>query len=583
MSRIKKNINFTFYNLNNLICKQQTANARIFVPTRIKILAYFFGSLILLQSCINEEVDFDSNQSKAKLVNGIFHFNTPSELKTEIERIKNQDDTSNINYFKNYYSDGFNPLFPWFEPDDESSYKKFFQLKIEKLDNILKNSVDLEEDDELISDDHFASFLNNNREIVVANTLYKYTSHGVFKTHYTNLESLNDYIAVNQINDFNGPDPEIVQRGEINITDDIVLELPSFIGDTCSGSGSVSLIANQEPYNPIDNMTNSCFSSSSSGPSTGTPSNGSVNHKQSLIDYGRNLSPCDESNTGLWGWNIFGTTKKCYSYHNNDNRVKTKYWDESYIVYTSIGVKVKHQYNGWLGWRTKDTDEVALTINRAFFSASVGNSVPGTASFLNYANETNRLFYIADHVYANNNQALTSVIAPFKPDKELIPQTPFDEDIIITDFINLPLYGSIDINVEAQTINNFFWSSAWDQTRRLMLAKAGREPDKITYILTTPQKVYITYIDIGTRRLNTNKIVDRLDYDWGAKFKFVMFFNANGSISTNFDNFTNDPLNVLQKTFSKPNLTQFEGISMDFVGATRMGNTWKGSRVVYNK
>lgn len=252
-------------------------------------------------------------------------------------------------------------------------------------------------------------------------------------------------------------------------------------------------------------------------------------------------------------------------------------------MYASIGVKVKHQYKGWLGWRTKDTDEVALTINRAFFSRSVGNSVPGTTPFLNYINETNRLFYIADAIYPNDSRAMNMLFNPYNEDSTQIPKTPFTEDIIIQDFVDLPLFGSQSIELEADQVNRFFWSSAWQTARSLMLTHTGREPDKITYILTTPQKVYITYIDLDRRKLNTNKIVNRLDYDWGAEVKFTINFGGDGSISTNFDNFNDHAFDILRKSFSAANLAEFDDISMDFVGATRMGNTWKGSRIVYNK
>jgi hypothetical protein len=529
---------------------------------------------------MTEEVDFISTESKVNMVDGILHFENREHLKLEVNRIENQDDASNTRYFNGFYANGFSPLYPRYDQNDDKSFNRFFELRKENAPAVLKNLNDLEIDDDLISDDYFASFLNNNREVVVSDTLYRYTHHGTFKTHYTNIAALNQYITTNQVSVITAPDPNTVQRGTSNVTNDIVVEIPIHLEDPCSTNPS-SVIASPIPYTPLEIMMSDCVVYSPSPNSPG--SNTSVNHKQNLINYTKNLPPCDVSNVGLWGWTIFGAARKCYSYHNDDNRVKTKYWDEDYMVYASIGVKVKHQYKGWLGWRTKDTDEVALTINRAFFSRSVGNSVPGTTPFLSYINETNRLFYIADAIYPNDSRAMHMLFMPYNGDSTQIPKTPFTEDIIIQDFIDLPLLGSQSIELEADQVNRFFWSSAWQTARSLMLTRTGREPDKITYILTTPQKVYITYIDLDRRKLNTNKIVNRLDYDWGAEVKFTINFGGDGSISTNFDNFNDHAFDILRKSFSAANLAEFDDISMDFVGATRMGNTWKGSRIVYNK
>lgn len=82
---------------------------------------------------------------------------------------------------------------------------------------------------------------------------------------------------------------------------------------------------------------------------------------------------------------------------------------------------------------------------------------------------------------------------------------------------------------------------------------------------------------------STDKIVNRLDYDWGAEFKFYINFNASGSITTSLSDFNNPSIRSFRKAFSLSDLTEFEGISIDFVGATRMGNRWKGSKIIYNK
>ena len=55
-----------------------------------------------------------------------------------------------------------------------------------------------------------------------------------------------------------------------------------------------------------------------------------------------------------------------------------------------------------------------------------------------------------------------------------------------------------------------------------------------------------------------------------------MNFNADGSLSTNINDF-GDVLGAI----SIPQLYEYENVSVDFVGVTRRGDEWKGSRLVY--
>lgn len=88
--------------------------------------------------------------------------------------------------------------------------------------------------------------------------------------------------------------------------------------------------------------------------------------------------------------------------------------------------------------------------------------------------------------------------------------------------------------------------------------------------------VYLNYLDLDRRVLNTKKIVNRLDYNFGLGFKFNVNVDAQGNYSTNISNVGDVFGNIII-----PNLYDYDDVKMDFVGASRRGNIWKGSRIVY--
>ena len=64
-----------------------------------------------------------------------------------------------------------------------------------------------------------------------------------------------------------------------------------------------------------------------------------------------------------------------------------------------------------------------------------------------------------------------------------------------------------DIEIEAEEINKLFWEQGvWNGIKTLM-NRYNDNPRKMTYIVTTPQKVYVNYVDLTERKLNTKKIV----------------------------------------------------------------------------
>jgi len=60
--------------------------------------------------------------------------------------------------------------------------------------------------------------------------------------------------------------------------------------------------------------------------------------------------------------------------------------------------------------------------------------------------------------------------------------------------------------------------------------------------------------------------------------KFNAYIDGNGHVTTNWGNFLNNPLGYI----SIPTLYDYDRVKIDFVGASRKGHSWKGSRIEYS-
>lgn len=520
--------------------------------------------------------------------------------------MKSLDDVEVEALMYKFYNEGFNPLYPFYYENDNERILEFIEKKRQRMKPSLQvtyrsstadSSTDIEQDDDLIGDDYFASLLNFDREIVVSGKLHKYTYEGVFRVDLEKKADLDTYIIENNITELYRPDPTTIERGLVEITPTIERYAPEYLASSC-GTPSETLIAEapQEPgfYDEIEN--NSCdYGSGNSGSGSSGSSTPNTDHSKTLNNYISKLTPCDNQSGGIFGWNPFGTSRKCFENHSSNYRTKTKYWNEDVLFYASVGVKVKHQKkNIW--WAAKNTEEVALVINQAIFTTEPSYQIPNYASFPTFSSANNRVLFFEGRFYPDIESYFA--VQGWTPPEKQKPTTPFQDDIIIQEYIDLPiLRNANDIEIEAKEINKLFWEKGvYSGAKNLMNQLRGEDPKRITYIVNTPQKAYIQYVDLSHRVLNTKKIVDRFDYDWGGSIKFTIKVN-NGSQSF-FDSWVDTPIANDNSWGNSPNLwnpvtssvsaefaelTEFETISMDFVGVTRRNDTWKGSRIVYSK
>jgi hypothetical protein len=277
--------------------------------------AYIFLAILALTfSCerddsYNQEVQ--QIQDKIEVENGILSFSSKDFLDRTVKDLKESNKDEKIQKLNKFYVKGFMPLFPQFSDNDASLIQSFAERKKQKIQKVIdfRNNAspnlqaktiptEIDEDgelveefdDDLISDDEFASFLNDEREIIVADTLYKYTYSGMFSVHKTEKNILDNYIQSNNI-EYLIPDATTITRGVTNPTPEITKSIPTeaMIMESYNECGGYNDVGFAE-FTVVDAFGegDGCYSggggSSGGGSSGGSGSSTPVDHTASLVN-----------------------------------------------------------------------------------------------------------------------------------------------------------------------------------------------------------------------------------------------------------------------------------------------------------
>ncbi len=556
------------------------------------LLALLFISFSCTKDSDYKEENNQNTVDFIELKDGILAFSSQDFLTRKVDEIKEMDQGEKEDFLYKYYDKGFKPLFPQYREDDDIKLGEFAERKKQRLSKAVRgNGLSLsgksvpteidedgelveEFDDDLISDDDFASVLNDQREVIVGDSLYKFTYEGLFSVKTSDKPLLDAYIVDNNIEYLVEANEDIV-RGETMVTPEIKKQVT-----TEQDLQKVNNCHEENYFAPaVDNTLtqylddgdcnnsgggSSSGGSSSGGSSSGGSSSNTPDHTASLINFVKDLDACRTINGFLdSGFGIFGVSKKCYDNFSSKYRTKTKYYKENYFIYNAIGVKVKHQKKGWTGlWRAKSTDEVAMMISQASFKYTI--NIPNFPNM--YAPPK---FYFFENKIFNSQGALQSYSnAIYKPP---FPEVPFVSEVTVTEFIG----HEIGLDYSVSDLREHFYQGTWQVAKAIVNSQKGRDPKNVTHILYSPTKVYLTFIDLENRKLNTKKITKVFDWNFGVGFKFNVNIDGQGNISTDLINdFGFDKIII-------PKLYDYDDVKIDFVGVTRRGSTWKGSRLVY--
>lgn len=212
---------------------------------------------------------------------------------------------------------------------------------------------DIDDLEELIGDDAYGAFLNDQAEIQVGQEIYKYTDVGLFVVSEEKYATLEPYLLSKNIStDLLVPTEESARMNYIQIQPcnqlSTVYDDVSYFNALDCGSGGGG-------YNP-------------GGGSTGGGSNPPVTDPNvQMMNFINGLQNCSPKN-GLFD-GLFGDSDICIDKYESKYRVKTKAYNYNYFLVYNLGVKVKHQKKGFLGiWSKENCQEIRLGVISSQFS-----------------------------------------------------------------------------------------------------------------------------------------------------------------------------------------------------------------------
>ena len=556
----------------NRVFKQKTRKLSKSIFTKLLVLTVF----MLFLNCEKEENIEPAEMTDVNdgaVVNGRFNFTSKESLAETIKQFDSEKIEDLENKFERIYQKGFRSMTPIVNSGNEQLINMFAQeyaLKKILSKSTLKGS-ESDEGEGIIADPLFAVLVNEKNEITVNDTLYKFTKDkGLFFIHIKDSTHLfNFFKAQNKKNNskftnaVSPCDERQIKGGITNIDDKISRYMRPIDDEDCDGGG---------------------------GGGSGNPPK--IPQEEKLQDVINGLPVCDGNARGNWVQNIFGKSYVCRNYFDNKHRIKTEFWDQSWLVYKSVGVLTKTQRKRLGVWWASKSDELHLGINRILlrykYDAPKIKSYSHPNSFLSSINSV-IFMYGGEFKIKYNPYGYVDVQLDL-PNGHL-PFFDFGDDDLLNIYIpNVPLLNDIDINVTTADLTS--------QSNIKKLYKLGidflkgqiNNGAKKEFAITVQKnnkEIEVIYFGERIGKNNENYIKRRFYSD----VNFVMKWGWNDSPKPIYalDNYGNEVLVGTDYSGTSKFAPQipdqdlfrdYTHYEIDFYGMARRGRTWKGNRMI---
>ncbi len=512
---------------------------------------------VMFLSCQKDNFDDSSSPKSTQAVeqngtikNGIFVFNSKDELKTTIVGMKKNGIEKQYSEFENYYQKGFRSLQPMVNPDNKSLISKLSEDIIKKRK--AKNS-ESDESITIVVDPYLAAFVNENNEIIVNDSLYKFTEKGLFFAAVKDSTHLYNYLSENKssINKMVAPDP-CLMRTEFGGTTQIDAQITQYIA-------------------PIDG---DCGYGGGGGGGSTPPPVPQLSSEEKLQNIIQGLPICDGNAGGNWVEGIFGKSFVCRNYYNDGDRIKIEFWDQNFLFYKSVGIQVKTQTKTLGVWWASDSDEIHLGINRILlkydFPQPQINSYTFNGGLITTPYKAPVYMYGGKFLVKSVGSDYFSDIQ-LKISKNYLPFFRLDDNPILNIYIpNLPLIGDYDFNYNASDITSDSNIKSLYKMGIDFLKKKASAGDPKVFAVTYQQSYnQIETLYFGEHFYNTND--NQIEKKFYVDHSFLINFSKNGDNPGQFS--------IMPDTEYFRKYTSYE---VDFYGAARRGSTWKGNRMIRN-
>lgn len=539
---------------------------------KIKYLFIFVVSLLLFQSCELDKIEnlekINGDNNNLKIVDGRLVFENKELFAKFYKKYADASDAELGKLFQPLYEKGFYSLRPIvLEENEKFLYEHYNKLEAQPLrKNFTQSSDDtfdyLDDLEDIIGDDAFAAFLNNEAEILVQGKIYKYTDVGLFIVPNDKYSKLDTYLdAKNISDDLIEPTAQSARTNFFNQLD-------------CINNAVYSVIAapnepDVEYYNTGLGCGGGGYSPGSNTPAPNSPASSDASYNSFL----NNLSSCSPQ-SGLFG-NLFGDNNVCIDKYESKRRVKTKAFNYNYLLVYHLGVKCVHQFRGWTGfWRVEATSEIRLVVEAAQFEYDA-NAVLGNNAVNNQSLE--RLYFMNNQKVHYGGPNTINIPNANLPTTTYFNQTSlptiFKDDLSFEfystgwDFLDSQIQNGINSSLNAGRLNTYFYNNLYSTAKAQLQFALGQgviPPPNRTFVAKFPQQgklifqkaVLNTGLNIGVRQKT---------FDWGAQVSFNASDNGQGAWTMG----NPQPGNILILP------TNFR---VKIIGAARNGAGWHGSK-----
>ena len=403
-------------------------------------------------------------------------------------------------------------------------------------------------EDEIIIDSNFEVLLNFNREIIVDNKLYKYTKDGIYSVEEDNIIDFRDFIQTQSTQNINGT----LKRQSLKLQ-----SLPSGVSFIEMDYG-VEISNNEEQVKTLNIQKNT----------TPRYSNLATTRYSNLgtakLNFGVDVF---KKNNSFWG-RVFGYSRVSYDWAPNNRRVKVKFWNRNWVLFSSMGVSVRFQKKKrflWFSYYTKSyPDKIALGVNSLKYSYKqilkpyVSPTVFGD------------LFYTYKGINYHKNGNRSLVKPPkiqFPIDKLLNPDDLYVT--IVNPFNNMPITVGQSSEQIVKAVNNAASDLLVSAIRSIPSTFGNNKPNSDTTVSI------LNILKDGTELTVFNQNWTR-DRDNSITKYLALDVPTIGFKSSADDNF----LSNLEP--SLPNLTTSNYVtgSIDIYGGAFYGGKWYGRRLI---
>ena len=446
-------------------------------------------------------------------------FDSKSHLNKVIEfYTKNDDDTPLINLVTNLENRGFRSLY-----NENLNAEQYKQSGSQGVYDI--------EDDAIIGDDRFGRLLNRQREVVIGGSIYKYEDDGLYFTSGASESHLSK---------------KMLSKKASNTS---LTSYPSQMidGHKIYDLGDGVKYFNFDYHNSISYEDNYNLSGKSN---------------TTKFEPSYQLENCNFDDSGFFESFLGGSSEVCIVNIDNNKRIRTKFSNQNYLIYSSVYAKIKTQKKGkFLGittWKRDNFCEYIEMGRTVVVKYPIEYPTPSTRihNFVIKDNNFNRVLDI------NGNTINTTPINTVN----VFDQFPFDDS-----YFNFEIYYYIGTyNPTSKDINKMIANGVEGLLKSLgksfddLFSK--NDKTKVGMTIDTPGGIYFTEFGEKERKYGSSRISKTYDYNFNLK------------LSSSLESFFGDLIDSIDfGTFI--NAKNYEILSLDVYGLGNYNGNIYGSRI----